>query len=88
VRAHFPHLTILYSQSLSDGVLPDEWKQAHIFPIFKKGQRNQASNYRLISLTSLVVKMLESIIQSELVKIFDEQGILNGEQHGFVNKKS
>ena len=84
----FTPLTILYSQSLSDGILPDEWKQAHIIPIFKKGQRNQASNYRPISLTSLIVKMLESIIRSELVKCFDEQGILNGEQHGFVNKKS
>ena len=60
----------------------------HVVPIFKKGQRNQASNYRPISLTSLVVKMPESIIRSELVKFFDEQGILNGEQHGFVNKKS
>ncbi|XP_065884072.1 uncharacterized protein [Dysidea avara] len=35
-------LTILYSQSLSSDVLPDEWKQAHVVPVFKKGQRNQA----------------------------------------------
>ena len=81
-------LTILYSQSLSSGVLPDEWKQAHVAPVFKKGQRNQASNYRPISLTSLVVKILESIIHSELVTFLDGQGILNGEQHGFVNRKS
>ena len=72
-------LTILYSQSLSSGVLPDEWKQAHVVPVFKKGQRNQASNYRPISLTSLVVKILESIIRSELVTFLDGQGILNGE---------
>jgi len=39
-------LTILYTQSLSSGVLPDEWKQAHIVPIFKKGLRNKACNYR------------------------------------------
>ena len=42
-------LTILYSRSLSSSVLPDEWKQAHVVPVFKKGQRNQASNYRPIS---------------------------------------
>ena len=78
-------LTILYSQSLSSGVLPDEWKQAHVVPVFKKGQRNQASNYRPISLTSLVVKILESIIHSTFL---DGQGILNGEQHSFVNRKS
>jgi len=34
-------LTILYSQSLSDGVLPDEWKQAHIVPIFKNSQKTK-----------------------------------------------
>ena len=66
----------------------DEWKQAHVVPIFKKGQRNQASNYRPISLTSLVVKILESIICLELLKFVDEQGILNDMQHGFVSRKS
>ena len=81
-------LTILYTQSISSGVLPDEWKQAHVVPIFKKGQRNQASNYRPISLTSLVVKILESIIRLELLKFVNEQGILNDMQHGFVNRKS
>ena len=70
-------LTILYTQSISSGVLPDEWKQAHVAPIFKKGQRNQASNYRSVSLTSLVVKILESIIRSEFLKFVDEQSILN-----------
>ena len=39
-------------------------------------------------MTSLVVKILESIICSELVTFLDGQGILNGEQHGFVNRKS
>ena len=81
-------LTILYTRSLSGGVLPAEWKQAHVVPIFKKGQRNKASNYRPISLTSIVVKVLESIIRSELVNFFDERGVLTGEQHGFVNRKS
>ena len=81
-------LTILYQQSLSSGELPDEWKQAHIIPVFKKGRKNQAANYRPISLTSIVVKVLESIIRSELITFCTNSNILSYEQHGFVGRKS
>jgi len=81
-------LTMLYSQSLSSGELPDKWKQAHIIPVFKKGSKNQATNYRPISLTSIVVKILESIIQSEPPIFCTNNNILTHEQHGFVNRKS
>ena len=37
---------------------------------------------------SVVVKILESIICSELHTLFLEQGILNSMQHGFVSRKS
>jgi len=44
------------------GELPTNWKNADVIPVHKKGSRSQASNYRPISLTSQVVKVLESII--------------------------
>ena len=55
-------LTQLFNQSLNEGVVPDSWKTANVVPIFKKGDKSLASNYRPISLTSLVGKILESII--------------------------
>ena len=56
-------LYYLFQQSLSSGELPLEWKQANVTPIFKKGSRTQASNYRPISLTFQIVKMLQSIVK-------------------------
>jgi len=81
-------LTMLYTQSLASGELPDEWKQVHIIPVFKKGRKNQATNYRPISLTPVVVKILESIIRSELLLFCINNNVLSQEQHGFVNRKS
>jgi len=49
-------LFIIFNKSFFDGVLPKDWKSAHVTPIHKKGVRNIVSNYRLVSLTSFIVK--------------------------------
>ena len=38
-------LYLLFKKSLSDTVIPDDWKQAVVTPIFKKGNRNKTENY-------------------------------------------
>ena len=40
----------LFKKSLHDTVLPDDWKRATVTPIFKKGNRDRAENYRPVSL--------------------------------------
>ena len=40
-----------FNLSLEEGVVPSEWKEANITPLFKKGSRNKPENYRLVSLT-------------------------------------
>ena len=57
-------------------------------PIFKKGDKHQASNYRPVSLTSITCKLLEHIIHSSIVKHFDKHKILCDNQHGFRKKRS
>ena len=47
-----PILTTIFSESLGQGRIPDQWKVALITPLFKKGDRGKASNYRPVSLTS------------------------------------
>ena len=45
--------TIIFNKSLSEGVVPDSWKEAEVVPIFKKRKRDDPGNYRPVSLTSV-----------------------------------
>ena len=56
-------VAILFNQSVNEGDVPLDWRSANVTPIFKKGCRNQPENYRPVSLTSLLSKVLESIIR-------------------------
>ena len=46
-------LKVIFTRSLSTGVLSSNWQKANVHPIFKKGRRDQTSNYRPTSLTSI-----------------------------------
>ena len=48
--------------SLEEGIVPSEWKEANVMPLFKKGSRNNSEHYRPVSLTSVVCKLLETLI--------------------------
>ena len=83
-----PILRLLFQASLSQGIVPSEWRQAHVVPIFKKGDRNKAANYRPVSLTSICCKHLEHIIRSNVMDHLDAQKILTNSQHSFRKKRS
>ena len=55
---------LLFRRSMDEGHLPQTWKDGHITPIHKKGSRLQVGNYRPVSLTSVVCKSLEKLIQT------------------------
>ena len=80
--------TLLFQKSLDNGVIPDEWKKAKIAPVFKKGDKGKAENYRPISLTSIPCKLLEHIICSSIMSHLDKFKILNDAQHGFRKNRS
>ena len=60
-------LTILFQKSLNEGVVPPQWLNGCITAIHKKEERNLCENYRPVSITSIICKLMESIIRDKLV---------------------
>ena len=56
-------ITLLFQAYLNQGNTPSTWRKALVVPIFKKGSKSDASNYRPISLTSVLCKLCEHILQ-------------------------
>ena len=67
-----PFLKIIFDQSLQTGKLPDDWVEANVAPVFKKGDWHSPANYSLISLTCVCVKLLEHIICKQIMSHFSE----------------
>ena len=76
-------LSKLIRLSLDSSKLPAEWKVAYITPIHKKGRKDSVENYRPISITSVVVKLLEHIVNKPVIEHLDRNHLLNSSQHGF-----
>ena len=83
-----PVISLFFQASLNQGIIPDDWKTANVVPVFKKGERNKAENYRPISLTSVTCKLLEHVICSSIMDHLDEHDILTNAQHGFRKQRS
>ena len=81
-------LFIIMKKSLVDGILPTDWKLANVSPVFKKGSKNLAENYRPISLTSIVCRLMEKIMKCQIMNHLLREDLLSPLQHGFVNKRS
>ena len=58
-------LTIIFNQSIRNSELPTQWKEATIIPIYKKGNKTDPANYRLVSLTSIVCRIMENALQKD-----------------------
>ena len=83
-----PIICLLFERSLSTGVFPSDWTKAGISPLFKKGDKGDPANYRPLSLTCILCKVMEHIIASNLARHFNNHQILYELQHGFRDKRS
>lgn len=81
-------LSLIFQKSFELGTLPDDWKTAHIVPIFKKGSKTDKANYRPVSLTSVPCKIMESIIKDRMKQFLDSNGVISDAQHGFMQGRS
>ena len=78
-----PILTDIFNTSLYEGIVPDDWKDAYVSPVYKKGPKCKPENYRPILLTCICCKVLEHIITSNTMPHLDENTLLFQNDHGF-----
>ena len=83
-----PILTDIFNKSLSEGIVPDDWKNAYVTPVYKKGPECKLENYRPISLTCICCKVLEHSITSNTMSYHDQNNHLFHNQHGFRSRVS
>ena len=83
-----PVLKIIISHSLSSSLIPTSFKEAAIIPGFKSGDKSVPSNYRLISLTSVLSKVIENNSHKQVLTFLSHIGYLNNNQHGLRSARS
>ena len=81
-------ITYLVNLTISKGLIPAEWKDARVTPIFKSGARNDVNNYRPISVLPPVSRIMERAIQVQLLAFLTEHDLLSDYQSGFREKHS
>ena len=81
-------LSRIFQLSLDSSSLPRDWITANVVPVHKKGDKHLPTNYRPISLTSIVVKVMERIIHCQLSSALESNNLISESQHGFRNKHS
>ena len=81
-------MTKLFNQSLFLGEVPEEWKMANVSPIFKKGSRKVAANYRPVSLTSISSKIMEAAVRETILTHMKRNSLLSTRQFGFLGGRS
>ena len=81
-------LAHVFNTSLQERIVPLEWNEANIIPLFKKGSRNKSVNHRPVSLTSVICKLLETIIRDHMMDFLIKHKLMNPSQHGFLKARS
>lgn len=76
-------LADIFNHSLTIGYVPQDWRDANITPLFKKGSRLSANNYRPVSLTSQVAKLMERLVLDTVTTHIQDNNLISSDQHGF-----
>ena len=83
-----PILCGLFRKSMDEGEVPNKWKEAHVIPIHKKGNKAVMANFRPVALTSMICKVFEKIICAAMMSFLTRNGLITPQQHGFVRGRS
>ena len=81
-------LKLIFERSLKDQQLPRDWKSSTITAIFKKRSRSNVGNYRPVSLTCVICKLLESLIRDHIMEYLLKNKLLSNRKYGFIKGRS
>ena len=76
-------LTSVFQSCLRENRWPTMWKEARVVPAHKKNSKSEPSNYRPISLLSVVGKLLEQVVAGVICQHLSEHRLLSDRQFGF-----
>lgn len=82
------YLSAAFNNTIVNGIIPESWLTAHVIPIYKKGSKLEPLNYRPISLTCSLSKILEKILTKALINFVLTNKIITQDQHGFLPGRS
>ena len=81
-------LQIIFSSTIAESELPEDWKEATVTALFKKGDQKKVENFRPVSLTCIACKVLESIIRDDIISLMTSNNLISDRQYGFVKGRS
>ncbi|GAB0179653.1 mitochondrial enolase superfamily member 1 [Grus japonensis] len=81
-------LAFIYQQSWLSGEVPVDWRLANVMPIYKKSQKEDLQNYRPVSLTLVLEKVMEQIILTAIMRHIQDNQVIRPSQHGFMKGRS
>ena len=87
IIANHIHLPLhhIINLSISSGVFANKWKLAKVVPLFKGGKlsRNTPASYRPISLLPIVAKLVEKVVQTQLLQFMEKSGQMSTNCHAY-----
>ena len=81
-------LTLIFQSSIQLNEIPKQWKLARVSAIHKKGNTTLAMNYRPVSITSIVCRVMETIIRDQITSFLVKNKLLSSFQFGFLKGRS
>ena len=81
-------VSILFTSSYIFSKLPYDWKNAIVRPIYRKGDPCIVKNYRPVSLTCTICKVMKRIVKDNLLHFALTNNIITYNQHGFIPQRS
>ena len=76
----------LFLKCATDRKIPDDWKMANVVALHKKGARDQAENFRPVSLTCVLGKVYQKLFRRHIIG--HAEGSVTRDQHGFIGGRS